>query len=371
MEVQTVALRKELEWLNHFIEKKTTIPILSNVLFEADGKRLKLTATDLEIGGITSIAGTGKGKWSTIAPIAGLIKYLKKVDEDTVTLSADEIHWLTLTHGPGKSRTAGMSKDSYPELPAAPPATAWLFNLPQAIDRTLFAVSADESRFTLNGALLEINESTAQMVATDGHRLALAPVKVKCASKIKALLPKKFLALASKMEGDCALAVNDAHSFLDYGQRQMVSRKLEGNFPGWSRVMANDMPNHAVIPVKSTLKTLERVAVYADERSHAVVFSLEDGKLTIKAKSVECGEAEGSVPIQGGEYVPLPEYGLNANYVSDFLTRTEAQSVAFCYMNDGEPDGNGNIPPHSRAVAQSCQFATSDGWRYCVSPMRI
>jgi DNA polymerase-3 subunit beta len=133
--------------------------------------------------------------------------------------------------------------------------------------------------------------------------------------------------------------------------------------------MLKDAANHAMIPTKTTLKVLERVAIYADERSHAVRFTVKDGALTIYASSVETGDAQGVVPIRDGQYGDL-EYGLNANYVAEFLRETDAQHVAFCWQAD-------DIAPalstgkQIKSNQKSCEFCTADGWRYCVMPMRL
>ena len=357
MQLSVKALQTELQWVKSFIEKKTTIPILSNVLFEVSGKRLTLTATDLELAGVTSVEGCGIGDWAVAVPVGKLIQYLGKVDEEEITLAATDNNWLTVTHGSSKTTIAGMSKESYPELPAAPDTQVTLRNLPLAIARTSFAISPEESRFTLNGALLEVDaDGKARLIATDGHRLSFAPVQARGnTERVRALIPKKALTEAARMDEDCALSVNDDHVFLSWRQRRIVTRKLKGNFPDYQRVMPEDFPSHVMIPVKSTRKTLDRVALYADERSRAVQFRIANGKLTIFASSVETGESEGTVAVQPGGGDNLLTIGLNADYVNDFLSRTDVQFAAYCW--------------HDKKSGS--QFMTGDGWRYVVMPMRI
>jgi DNA polymerase-3 subunit beta len=357
LQLQVKPLIAELQWVNRFIEKKTTIPILATVLFEVKGKRLTLTATDLEIAGVTSVEGRSKADWAVAAPVAKLIQYLGKVDEDEVTLATTDDNWLTVSHGAAATRIVGMGKDSYPELPAVPDPQVTLRNLPLTIERTSFAISKEASRFTLNGALLVVDaDGTARMVATDGHRLSLAPVQAKDnTEKIRALLPKKALIEAARMEEDCAFSVDEQHAFLTWGQRRIIARKLTGNFPDYARVMSEEFPSHVMVPVKSTRKVLDRVALYADERSRAVQFNIGDGKLTIFAKSVEQGEAEGTVAVQPGEGDGPLTIGLNADYVNDFLSRTDLQFAAYCWQDK----------------KSGSQFMTGDGWRYVVMPMRI
>ena len=365
MQIPTQILRKELEWVQRFIENANTIPILKDILFEADGPRLTLTGTDLEIGGITEVLVERSKihkaeKWAVAVPVGKLIKYLAKVDEPEVTLTTAD-NWLTLTHGAAVSKTAGMSKDSFPELPKLPEAQATLGHLSIAIDRTIFAVSAEESRFTLAGALLEIDEDEARIIATDGHRLSLHPLQAKGKAKLKALIPTKGLREVGRFEDDCQFSTDEEHTFFNWGQRRIIARKVKGNFPDYERVLPKDFLSHIFLPVKATLKVLDRVALYADERSHAVRFEISGDapngpfKLTIRASSVEDGSAEGSIPVKTGEVTHPVEIGFNASYVSDFLSLAGQQFVAFSWRDE----------------KGGCLLSTDSGWLYLLMPQRI
>lgn len=373
MNVSTKALRDELAWVKKFTETKASIPILTNALFEVDGGRLTLTTTDLEVAGITSVECSAGEQWNVTAPIAKLIQYLAKVDEPEVTLTTAE-NWLSVKHGAHGTRIAGMSKDSYPELPKATPTMAVLRRLPLAVERTAFAISSEESRFTLNGALLEIENDQARLVTTDGHRLSLAPLVAKSTEpSIRALIPKFALVEAGKLGDGCEFSMDKDHLFLNWGQRRIVARKLSGNFPDYHRVMPAEMANHVFVPVKTMLRTVDRVATFADERSHAVRLQV-NGNVKVFASSVEQGEAEGSFPYKAGEITGAPfDIGLNAKYVSDFLSRTDQGNIALCWQAD-EPDTvedgvvvRKGIKGNTKAIV----LATADGWRIAIMPMRI
>ena len=377
MKISTKQLAAELQWACRFIDAKTTTPILANVLFEANGNHLTLTATDLEIGGVTHLDGIGKKKWAVAAPVKKLIQYLGKVDEEEVTLATTENHSLTVTHGTNSTKVSGMSRGSYPELPATPtdePVT--LRRLPIAIERTVFAISHEESRFTLHGALLEVDAEGGRLVATDGHRLSLAPVVASADTPVRAILPTKALREAEKLDGDCAFRCDKDHAFLDYDTRRIIARKLAGNFPDYHRVVPKDLPNHVLLPVASTKKALERVALYADECSRAVRFTVNEGSLGLLASSVETGEATATVATRPGQIeTVLPfEIGLNAEYVLDFLNITNTSLVAFCFHSD-IPDTvgeDGEVTKRgSKGGSNMVLFTTGDQWVYCVMPMRI
>jgi DNA polymerase-3 subunit beta len=308
------------------------------------------------------------------APIDKLIPYLQKVEEAEVTLGRSETNQLVVTHGKDTLRIYGMSNESYPEPPAPPRFSLRLMNLPWAVARTAFAISQEESRFTLNGALLEIERGEARMVATDGHRLALAPLRVQGAQEeggTRTLIPAFALREAAKMDGECYFGTDENHAFFDWGQRRILCRKLTGNFPEWQRVVLKDAPNHAMIPVASTIKTLERVALYADERSRCVRFTVSEGQMQMRAETLEEGTSEGSVATKGGQFTQGLECGLNADYVLDFLRVCDQTVTAFCWQNDDAPEEGRELTPHQKAGGKMMLFATGDNFLYSLMPKRL
>ena len=173
--VSKADLVRELSLSQGVVEKKTTIPILSNVLVEASGDRLQLTTTDLELGFRTSCPAKIKKEGSGTIPARKLLDYVRLLPDMDITIKFAENHWASITCGRSRTRIAGMSRESFPELPEAPAPIAEIpaKQLASMISRTMFAISMEESRFTLNGALLLLGgDKGLTMVATDGHRLA-------------------------------------------------------------------------------------------------------------------------------------------------------------------------------------------------------
>src|SRR6266404_8127881 len=167
-------LVRELSLSQGVVEKKTTIPILSNVLLEAAGDRVTLTATDLELGIRCSCPARVKKEGSGTVPARKLLDYMRLLPDGDVNMKFLENHWASITAGRSRTRIAGMSRESFPELPqmSEPIAEVPMKLLASMISRTAFAISMEESRFTLNGALLLLSGEGMTMVATDGHRLA-------------------------------------------------------------------------------------------------------------------------------------------------------------------------------------------------------
>src|SRR5438874_7360997 len=196
--VSKADLVRELNLSQGVVEKKTTIPILSNILMEAKGGRVILTATDLELGIRCSCAAKIKKEGAGTVPAKKLLDYVRLLPDTELTIKFLENHWANITCGRSRTKMAGMSRESFPELPQMPEATAEIpvGVLASMIAKTVFAISMEESRFTLNGALLVMREDGVLMVSTDGHRLAYVESKTPVngvRNAFRALVPKKAM----------------------------------------------------------------------------------------------------------------------------------------------------------------------------------
>ena len=362
-------LVRELGLLQGVVEKRTTIPILSNVLVEASGEKITLTATDLELGIRCSCPAKVKKSGSGTIPAKRLLDYVRLLPEAEISVKVADNHWANITCGRSRTRIAGMSRDSYPELPASSEKVADLplGLLSSMIQQTIFAISNEESRFTLNGALMLLKADGLVMVATDGHRLAMTERVLEnegAASGFRALIPRKamgeILKLSAEAGGETAIAFSatDNHLFFQIGERLLISRKLTGNFPDYERVLPKEHP-HAVILAKDELKAaIERVAQFSDERSRAVRVQVSAGELKIHSSLSETGESEDSI---GATYDgPSVEIGFNALYVLDFLKACGESSVAFHFKDAASA---GEMRPAGDEV--NCIY------RYVIMPMRI
>src|ERR1700692_1062840 len=196
--VSKTDLVRELSLSQGVVEKKTTIPILSNVLLEASGDHISLTATDLELGVRSSCPARVKKQGAGTIPARRLLDYVRLLPEADLEVKLQENQWASLVCGRSKTRIAGMSRESFPELPEMPEMLAEIpvKILASMIAKTIFSISAEESRFTLNGALLILKNNGITMVATDGHRLALIEHVMEfngLAATYRALLPRKAM----------------------------------------------------------------------------------------------------------------------------------------------------------------------------------
>src|SRR6266852_9772420 len=215
--VSKADLVRELNLSQGVVEKKTTIPILSNILLEAKGGRVYLTATDLELGIRCCCAAKVKKEGAGTVPAKKLLDYVRLLPDTDITIKFLENHWANITCGRSRTKMAGMSRESFPELPQMPEATNQIpvSTLSSMIAKTIFAISMEESRFTLNGALLLIRPDSVVMVSTDGHRLAYVENLTETGADNKpfrALVPKKamteILKLSAEGEGEAKAVIS-------------------------------------------------------------------------------------------------------------------------------------------------------------------
>lgn len=361
-------LVRELGLTQGVVEKKTTIPILSNILVETDHDQVWLTATDLELGIRCACPARIKREGAGTIPARRLLDYVRLLPDADLQVKLAENQWASFVCGRSRTRIAGMSRESFPELPQMPEPLAEipLSVLSQMISSTIFAISAEESRFTLNGALLILRENGLVMVATDGHRLALVEKQIELpglAGAYRALLPKKAMNEILKLASDDAskqieFSGNENHLFFKIDKRLLLSRKLTGNFPDYERVLPKEHP-HAIVLQRDEFKAaIERVAQFADERSRAIRVQVLKGELKVHSSISETGESEETIPLEysGADL----EIGFNALYLLDFLRSVGENEISFHFK---DANSAGELRPHAGAA--------DTVYRYVVMPMRI
>jgi DNA polymerase-3 subunit beta len=367
--VSKFELLRELTATQGVVERKTTIPILSNYLFEAAGNKLTLTATDLDLSLRTSCDVKVKKEGSCTIPARKLYDYVKLLPDADLTIKLLENHWISIRCGRSNTKMVGMAKSNFPSLPVFPSAGA--VQIPAKVLRALiaktgFSIANEESRYTLNGGLMIIKPESITMVATDGHRLAHVERSGEkfegVSGELKTLIPKKAMdelkSLLDSTEAETIdFAKDDSTLFFRIGPRLLTSRQLTGQFPNFEAVLPKD--NNKIINLHSAelSAAIARVAQFADERSRAVRIKLEKGELKLSASSTETGESEDSLEVDyDGDPLSI---GFNATYLTDFLKASGASDVKL-ELKDAQSAG---------------QFRPADGeeykYRYVVMPMRI
>jgi DNA polymerase III subunit beta len=366
--VSKFELLRELTATQGVVERKTTIPILSNYLFEAAGDKLSLTATDLDLSLRTSCNAKVKKEGACTIPARKLYDYVKLLPDADITIRLLENHWVSIRCGRSNTKMVGMTKSNFPGLPVFPSAGAIKISAPvlrSMIAKTGFAIASEESRYTLNGALMVLKPESITMVATDGHRLAhveRAGEKFEGVSgEMKTLIPKKAMdELKSLLDSDVEtidFAKDESTLFFRVGPRLLTSRQLTGQFPNYEAVLPKDISKSIALHGEELGSAIARVAQFADERSRAVRLRLEKGELKISASSTETGESEDSIEVDyDGEPMAI---GFNAQYLMDFIKATGSCDVKL-ELKDAQSAGQ--LRP---AEAEDYKY------RYIVMPMRI
>ena len=357
---QTELLR-ELTATQGVVERKTTIPILSNFLFEAAGDRLSITATDLDLSLRTSCPATVKKEGSCTIPARKLYDYVKLLPEGSVTIKQMENQWVQIRAGRSNTKMVGMARANFPALPTFPSGSAT--KLPVAVLRnliakTIFAISNEESRYTLNGALMVIKAEAIAMVATDGHRLAHIETKVAfpgISGEMKTLVPRKAMnelkSLLDQTDQEfIEFAKDDSTLFFRIGGRLLTSRQLTGQFPNYEAVLPRDNNKAVVVGCADLMGAIQRVAQFADERSGAIRMKLDRDEIRISSSSTDAGESEDTIETS---YKSDPLIiGFNSQYMLDFLKVTNSGEVRLEFKDaqsagqlrpEGGADPNGGV----------------------------
>jgi DNA polymerase-3 subunit beta len=367
--VSKFELLRELTATQGVVERKTTIPILSNYLFEASGDKLSLTATDLDLSLRTTCSAKVKKEGACTIPARKLHDYVKLLPDADITIKLLENHWISIRCGRSNTKMVGMARSNFPTLPVFP--TAGVLKIPAQVLRgmiakTGFAIASEESRYTLNGALMVLKPESITMVATDGHRLSHIERSGEkfegISGELKTLIPKKAMdELKSLLDSTDAetidFAKDESTLYFRIGPRLLTSRQLTGQFPNYEAVLPKDNTKSVTLPSDELSAAISRVAQFADERSRAVRLRLEKGELKLSASSTETGESEDSIETSyQGESLTV---GFNAQYILDFLKAVGAGDVK---LELKDPQSAGQLRP-----ADSEDYK----YRYIVMPMRI
>jgi len=364
-------LQKELQLCQGVVEKRSTIPILSNVLLRAADTRLQIAATDLDVTILSSCVAKVTTPGGATIEAKRLFDVVRSLPDEDVRMTMQENNSMLIESGTAKFRLLGLPAEDYPTLPtvtANESYTVPLEELKTMVAKVKFAITHEETRFQLNGALLKVQSSKMEMVATDGHRMALINFPQgngkKKGHELTILVPRKALEEILRLEpgedGTVKFGVSENHLFFEAGDRRLLARMIDVNFPNYMEVIARDNDRHVMVDRERLLSTIRRISLVANERTRAVRFDFAPGKLTVSSTNPELGDARETVPI---DYAGNPFYvGLNAAYVTDFLSAVDTPSVALDLK-----DENSQCIGHPSATSEDLPYE----YLYVVMPMRL
>jgi DNA polymerase-3 subunit beta len=356
------AFLRGLQMVQNIVEPRQTLPILANVLLEADGDSVNLSATDLEVGARVSVLAKVPGKGAVTVSARKLVEIVKELPAAALVLKVGDNASVSLRCGGASYKLVGLQPDDFPPVAPASPKT-WLTlpgkTLRDMLQQTSFAISHDETRYALNGVLFVVQDSEFRLVATDGHRLAVSRMTLPApASPVSGIVPRKAVTEIARVLGvgeDVQLAMTENQFILQLSNFLMTARLIEGQFPNYEAVLPKGHPTNLSIARNTLASGLRRVAVMADDRNKPVRMTLAPGTLKLAASSAELGEAEETIAVEhaGAEVV----IAFNSRYVLDALGPIEDEQV-IVELKDGL----------SPAVVRQ---ASGESYRCVIMPMRI
>lgn len=356
------AFLKGLQMVQNIVEPRQTLPILANVLLEADGENVRLTATDLEVGARVSVPAKVGSKGSITVSAKKLAEIVKELPAAAVALKVSENVTVSLRCGGATYRMVGLAPDDFPPVVPASP-QSWVSvdakTLREMLTQTSFAVSHDETRYALNGVLFAFQGKDVRMVATDGHRLALSTRSLgQSVANATGIVPRKAVAEIMRVIGsgeEVQLAITDNQFVLQMPNFVMTARLIEGQFPNYEAVIPKTHPGRLTAGRAGLSSALRRVSVMAEERNKPVKLALSPASLKVSASSQELGEAEEILDVEyAGEEMVI---GFNSRYLLEAMAALDKDQVVL-EIKDAQSPG----------VIKSVE---GEGYCCVIMPMRI
>ena len=356
------AFLKGLQMVQNIVEPRQTLPILANVLLEAAGDTVRLTATDLEVGARVSVPAKVGAKGSITVSARKLAEIVKELPAAAVALKVSENVTVTLRCGGATYRMVGLAPDDFPPVVPASP-QSWVSIeakvLREMLTQTSFAVSHDETRYALNGVLFAFQGKDVRMVATDGHRLALSNRSLgQGVASATGIVPRKAVTEIMRVIGageEVQLAITENQFVLQMPNFVMTARLIEGQFPNYEAVIPKAHPGRLTTARGGLSAALRRVSVMAEERNKPVKLALSPASLKVSASSQELGEAEEILDVEyAGEEMVI---GFNSRYLLEAMAALEKDQVVL-EIKDAQSPG----------VIKSVE---GEGYCCVIMPMRI
>jgi len=310
------------------VERRTTIPILGNVLIQSSGDGIVIAATDQELAIRRECTAAVKKKGTLTVGARKLYEMVREIPDGEIRIRQQDNNWIEIAAGKSRFRLVGLDPKEFPAMPEPPAGDSAVRVaadvLTEMIEHTLFAVSADETRVNLNGIHLEqTSDGRLRMVATDGHRLAMITRAVEHVSLAKPVtLPRKAVVELRKVleSGDepVELSVQGGAAHAVRGRVQMAMRLVEGEFPDYNQVIPAKSERHATIDAAALHAALRRVSVVSSERTRGIKMQIDNQRMELTTINPDVGEAAEELEIEyEGEAVGV---GFNGRYLLDVLS---------------------------------------------------
>lgn len=337
-------LLKVVQTVQAAINSKSTLPILSNILIETTETGTVLTATDFDIGIISTSSIKAQTPGTITIPAKKFSDIIKELpDNEPITISVKKNNLITIECGKSTFKMMGLPKEEFPQPPEFKNKefiTIEQKKLKKMIRMTEFAVSNDEVRYVLNGTLFTVKPSYIRLVATDGRCLAMIEEKAQLPKTLerKFIVPEKAMSEVNRLlndEGEVKIFYSENQVLFDTGQTKLVSRLIEGEFPNYEKVIPEEAKNKININKAAFLSALKRVALFTTPESKVVKIETAKDKVVISKSSPSLGEAHEEIDVEyKGKELAV---GFNPDYIIDLLKNTDQETISFELVDPDKP----------------------------------
>jgi DNA polymerase III subunit beta len=316
------------------VSSRSSLPILGHLLIRTEDERLRIAATDLELGMECYVESRVVEPGSMTAPARLLVEMLASLPDADVALSSDETDTVVLSCGASQFTIMGLPPEDFPLLPEVVEDTQLSIDaeqMRQGIRKTVFAASADESRAILTGVLMQVTEDSVRFVSTDTHRLCLydAPV-LEARGTVNAIVPgramNELLRMLSDADGPIGVTISANQVMFKVGNSVLVSRLIDGQFPNYQKVVPTELDRRWLIPSELFQQAVKRAEIVARDNSHRTTLKTQDGTLSISAENPSGKAMESVEVVRTGEDLRVV---FNGRYLMDVMAVIDAEVVEF------------------------------------------
>jgi len=348
--IERAALLKAVSQAQSVVERRNTIPILANVLIEAEGDSVSFRATDLDIEVVDKVTGQVERAGSTTVNAVMLHEIVRKLPDGALVQLADDgtSGRLTIEAGRSKFSLATLPKEDFPVMASSEYAanfSAKASVLRRLFDKTKFAISTEETRYYLNGVYMHVADAEGgkmlRCVATDGHRLARVDAELPdgAADMIGVIVPRKTVNELRKLleDDDVQIAVSVSETKVRFATPEitLTSKVIDGTFPDYTRVIPTGNTKKLEVDAAEFARAVDRVATVSSERSRAVKLTLDEDRLILSVNAPDSGAAEEELAVAYADE-PL-EIGFNAKYLLEIASQVDRENAVFMFNSSGDP----------------------------------
>ncbi|MBT5575241.1 MAG: DNA polymerase III subunit beta [Alphaproteobacteria bacterium] len=343
--IDRMNLLRPLGHINSVVERRNTVPILSNVVLRAASGKLSFTATDMDMDIVTTTPCSISSEGATTIPAHLLFEIVKKLpDGAEVQIQVADGH-AQISAGRSSFKLPTLPVEDFPAINSSDLPVRFSLTTPDLrnlIDTTKFAISTEETRYYLNGIYLHFADTTnLTAVATDGHRLALSQMKAPAGSEIMppVIVPRKAVTELRKLLDDepqeIDIRLSETRAEFIVGDVRLTTKLIDGSFPDYKRVIPAGNDKIASIDVSLLSAAADRVSTIASDKSRAIKLNISSGQLVLSASNPDASSATEMVEIDyDGDAIDI---GFNAKYLMDILTQIQGQTIAIELADSGSP----------------------------------